>query len=714
MRHMLWQPWVTLATLATVLAGPQQLPLTTCRSSDSTTLAPSDQLLNFTHAYVQLDQSQTARGQLNQGAGDRDDGPVMLRLVAPASTGSGSEGFSEDTGYLSTVVVSTRTLNFQEFTNSSALCNSISGGCPYDAGDLLFGLQIPVDGSYAFTDLTTKVTILDTSSPSNQLACFHFTATPYYPDYAPYKVILWTPVALALAYLVVTWVARLWTAYTLSMLNREAELASSLTTKLSANGIRERWAPVMWDLAAGINLQTSQPLRRFATPAARDVLWSIQFFAMLGMIGVQWPDFFCTSSSSTRCLRCPSSALTHSKRLATDPVVGQTAWSSLAYNITLAQQPGQLHDNLLSASPTELSSNAQTSLSNPDSPIYLDESLPPVLLTIDGAQGLERFASVVGLNPKDLWPNAAAIFLILAGGVVLLSAAALAVAAIFARKGGTPPGVQPTKRISRHGTLDDIAGQLVHSKEDEDLPNRQAPSQPHHVDGINWVWHARMLCGNLLRLTLLFQLPIVIFSSFQIALLHPRTDTFPASPASVALAVLLLLFVTLFPFAALWRVHEHSIHDTAGELPPLLSYGPLYNAFGDRSYQFMLVRLAGVTISGVFVGALQGKPIVQVIIVLVIEVVETLTTVSCVLDSSSPTEPMLTVSFVGALATLWRERSHGPSHLPFFRHSCHHGRSAPHHDTHRQHRTRDNQLDSLCHHGAACFHFRGPIPHSFG
>lgn len=285
-------PAVCGSWLQALAAGPQRLPLESCLPPDARDLAPSEQLLNFTEAFVQLDQFQTAKGQLVHDAPSRDD-QIMLRFVAAGSVASEESGFSEDTGFLSTIVADTGFLNFEAWSNSSALCNSLAQGCPYQAGDVALGLHIPLDSSYAFSSITTKVTILDTSDPSRRLACFRLTATPYYPEYAPYKVILWAPVALTLAYLLVTWIARIWTAYTASMLNREAELAASLTSRLSANGIRERWAPVIWDAASGINLQSSQALRRFATPHARDILWSIQFFAMLAWIAVDWPDFFC-------------------------------------------------------------------------------------------------------------------------------------------------------------------------------------------------------------------------------------------------------------------------------------------------------------------------------------------------------------------------------------------------------------------------------------
>lgn len=279
--------WLLLAALQ-AHAGVQELALKDCRVTDPLSLGDSEDLLNFTTAYVQLDQSQSYAGEYVS-----DSDQIVLRVVAPGTVGARSEGFSEDTGFLSTIMASTEVLNHVSWSNSSALCDSLAGGCPYDPGDIALGLEIPLGSSYAFTELTTRVTVLDTSNPSLQLACFSVTATPYYPDYPPYKIILWAPVALVIAYLVLTWTARLWAAHTISMLNRDAELASSLTSKLSASGIRERLGPVVWDVASGTHLQSSLPLRRFVTPSPREVLWAVQFFALLGMISVDWPHFFC-------------------------------------------------------------------------------------------------------------------------------------------------------------------------------------------------------------------------------------------------------------------------------------------------------------------------------------------------------------------------------------------------------------------------------------
>lgn len=334
-----------------------------------------------------------------------------------------------------------------------------------------------------------------------------------------------------------------------------------------------------------------------------------------------------------------------------DPVVKETAWSTLAYNISLTQDSDFLRSNLADVD-LDLPGSLQDAFSNRSSPAYLNQDLPNVLLSVQGANGLERFAYTVGLEPRHLWPNAAAVFCLAALGIIVCSAVAALIALAFSKGSGSPRGVLATRRVSSHGALDDTAafpgrqedsGECAqpHGKEDEyssaDFTSATAlkashPSslepEPRLVGGVNWGNHARMLCGNLLRLIMLFQLPLIIFSTFHIHLLSQASENVePASTTTAGLAVVLLVVIICFPFYALWRVHVNSKRNTAGSMQALLAYGTLYNVFGDQSYQFMFVRLAGVTVVGIVIGAVQRSPLAQTITLLVFELVETLTTV---------------------------------------------------------------------------------------
>ena len=193
-------------------------------------------------------------------------------------------------------------VSFPRYTNSSALCDAIRtpntpvsniSGCPFGPGDIALGVSVPVNHAYGLTAITTRVRMLDSSVPASELACFAAYATPYYPGFWPYRVMLWAPIGIALGYAVVLAVARLWAAYTFSRADREAMLATSLTAKLSISDWREKYGPVVWSALAGSALQPSTALRRFATPGVMDVVWIVQWAAVVGMVAVRWPDFAC-------------------------------------------------------------------------------------------------------------------------------------------------------------------------------------------------------------------------------------------------------------------------------------------------------------------------------------------------------------------------------------------------------------------------------------
>ena len=207
---------------------------------------------------------------------------------------------------LATIIQDTAVLSFDAFGNSSALCpairNPAGAACPYGPGSFALGITVPLTHSYPLTTIRTRLRILDTSQPSQQLACYDIQSTPFYPSHWSYLVFLWVSAGVAILYALTTWVGRIWGAHTTSISNREAELASSLTAKLSPKGLRESLGPVFWDAAAGATLQASASLRRFATPGVTDVVWAAQWVAILGMVAVDWPQFACELSCSESCI----------------------------------------------------------------------------------------------------------------------------------------------------------------------------------------------------------------------------------------------------------------------------------------------------------------------------------------------------------------------------------------------------------------------------
>ena len=99
-----------------------------------------------------------------------DDGTGrLLRVVGLASVGSSSNGSSDATGFLATVVVDSQVTSFSTYSNSSALCNSIrnassptgptgvDAGCPYGPGQVAIGLDLSFAHSYPLTTVQTQM-----------------------------------------------------------------------------------------------------------------------------------------------------------------------------------------------------------------------------------------------------------------------------------------------------------------------------------------------------------------------------------------------------------------------------------------------------------------------------------------------------------------------------------------------------------------------------
>lgn len=314
-------------------------------------------------------------------------------------------------------------LNFQTYSNQSALCSSIrqpgftgggntlgngtnanastvtNSGCPYGPGDIALGVAIPLQHAYPLTTISTQLRVLDTSTPALTLGCVDIETTPFYPGAYFYKLMLWIPVAITLGYLVVTWSGRLWASRVSEQLDREAEFASSLTNKLSDSAWRDRAALVWWHVWSGQGLLHSGALLRFATPSARDLVWHTQFVASLGMIAVRWPGF-------------------------AYPILTKGAWSTLIYNVTLLSHQD---DNLtlidpLTPPPYDPPTRYAAQFADTASPLFLDAALPNVLLDFGTRrEGMERWAAIIGLRPEDLFPTCLIIFLAICAGVLALS-----------------------------------------------------------------------------------------------------------------------------------------------------------------------------------------------------------------------------------------------------------------------------------------------------
>lgn len=133
-------------------------------------------------------------------------------------------------------------------------------------------------------------------------------------------------------------------------------------------------------------------------------------------------------------------------------------------------------------------------------------------------------------------------------------------------------------------------------------------------------FHGSTLHGNLVRLLILFHFPITTYSCYQLTL-----DSSIASITSKALAALSFAFLSvLIPAWLLFRVATTSTSKLYDATRTLLALGPLYNEYQHESQLFAGMMFAANLCLGVVVGCGQQSGTAQAIIILVVEVVVTL------------------------------------------------------------------------------------------
>ncbi|GAA5902192.1 hypothetical protein JCM6882_006725 [Rhodosporidiobolus microsporus] len=628
-------------------------------------VAPLSRQLQITDLYAQLDQGQqsvgakaggisfdalpaplfTQEGDVLTGRGD------VLRVVLVGNVEDESEGYSNDTSYLSTLVVSSEVLTFEVAANSSWLCSSIrtnegttgtttngsavvtDSGCPYQ-GEVAVGLTIPLASSYPLTTITTSVVALDPSVPALHLACYDLDFTPYYPDYFAYPLIRYVVIGLLGFYLLLYVLARAYASYTTWLSDNEAELASSLTLKISSPAHadvsrREMYGAVWFGAWAGKQVVASGSLRRYVTAEVRELFQTVAWFSLVGTVAVKWPGF-------------------------AYPVFAQTAWTALIYNNTLSfTSPAEpvLPEN--GTAPSLFAAQA----SDTTSPLYLDTSLPNVLLDLDSStDGIERWARMVGVRPKDLWSICAFTFFAICAGVigahlVFFAFDSLLDAVLPNRRGGAikqvnvdgadgaerkpplegeedPSGYALGKKQSGRPS-DGSMGRYMGSGDflDSDYLDSAAGGgeygrpPPREEKFPSWKLHLALLQGNLVRVLLLFHLPLCLFSAYQFTLYSTSpTSTFALAVVSFALACLAA------PAYLLWKVHVKPVRELYGHLPTLLAFGPMFNTYSEECTLFPLVTFASNLVVGVIIGAVQGTGTAQAAVILIVEVAHTLIT----------------------------------------------------------------------------------------
>ncbi|GAA5872660.1 hypothetical protein JCM16303_004595 [Sporobolomyces ruberrimus] len=648
--HLVWLLGVLIRPVVSqiLLSSPRS-----CLGS-GTGVAPSNLQLNLSQVYSQYEQGQEAPNEYAYGVDLGNLPPIynqqgsrltgtgdVLRVVMTGNTVDTSEGYSNDTNLVSTLVLDSSILTFEVFHNSSALCTSIrtttgntgtitngsrvvtESGCPYGGGDIALGFSIPLTNSYPLTTVTTNLVALDPSNPALRLACYDLSFTPYYPHYFAYSLVRYVVIGIISMFLFLYVIARMYASYTSWLSDNEAHIASSLTLKITSASdlsMRQMWGAIWFNAWAGRQVVMSGSLRRYVTAEVRELFATIAWFSLVGTVAVNWPGF-------------------------AYPVFKQTAWSTLVWNNTLPfTSPAQ---PVYPRAATSLPPSFVSQMEDTNSPLYLDQNLPAVLLDLEGSEhGIEKWSRMIGVRHEDVWSICAFTFFAICAAVIAAHALFFALDSLLdavgpKRKGGRgqragsakPPPLRrgDTAYSAQKESInenydgrpsDASLGRYLDSGDyeeenfvDDSAEYEQRPGE----DFPSWRLHLALLQGNLTRVLVLFHLPLTIFSVYQFTL----RSTSPTS--TFALAVVTFAAVCLvWPLYLLWVIHREPSRDLYTSLPLLLSTGVLYNTYAEECCLFPIVTLASSFIVGIVIGAAQSFGTAQAAVILLVEVASTI------------------------------------------------------------------------------------------
>jgi hypothetical protein len=212
-----------------------------------------------------------------------------------------------------------------------------------------------------------------------------------------------------------------------------------------------------------------------------------------------------------------------------------------------------------------------------------------------------KFVSSVGVLPQHAFGICLSTFLIIVAVVIALSA----IITIVGWAGSSIFG--KTKKMPSE------------RKDAVEIEGRRTPWKRRF--SLN-SFHGSVTHGNLVRLLILFHLPITIYSCYHL--------TLSPSVASVRSKVLAGLSFTLFslllPAWLIFRIATTSTSKLYEATRTLLALGPLYNQYQPKSQLFCGLFFASNVVTGAVVGFGQKSGTVQAVIILIVEVLVTLST----------------------------------------------------------------------------------------
>ncbi|KAJ7584349.1 hypothetical protein C8J56DRAFT_1005041 [Mycena floridula] len=564
-----------------VLADPATLSFNDC--FDST--ANVSQKMSISSVYAQIQEDA--------------QNDMILRLSVLGNSPTNIVGFAPDSTRLFRCAHSiiSATLFLSTSVNSTALCSplfppsplpsidpTIGNYCPIVQGPFAMSASIPWTKSRALTTQTTRLRAVDPFS--QELLCFEVETTPLNPSsgspYGKAQIIFWCTVGLTIAYWLLVGLARISSAW-----NRgNTRPGSGIWSRAQSAGF------ILASAISGERLGTSPALLRFCTPSMRDIMFHTQWCAVLGMVAVQWPRFVY-------------------------PLLTRTAWAALVYNVTLIPDAANHHWNPLSTVPFTPPSNFADQLSDPSSALYLNPSTPNLLFTLpeNVSSGMASFAYTLGVRPQDLFGICLAVFFGVIAATIMISSAETGPKASN-RIGARSPAfasrdMLDATALTSPGGPDE--NKSLRSR--AETPCLAGPSRKNwwKMRSDNSSFHRSVLHGNLVRILVLFHLPVTVFSVYQMTL--GRTV---ASLSSIILAAFCFVFLGIvIPAFLVIRVHLTTTNKLYDETRTLLALGPV---------MFACLFFAMNLVFGITIGAGQKSGTAQAIIILVVEVGSALVT----------------------------------------------------------------------------------------
>ena len=279
------------------------------------------------------------------------------------------------------------------------------------------------------------------------------------------------------------------------------------------------------------------------------------------------------------------------------------------------------------------------------------------MLPSNATNGISSFAYTLGIRPQDLFPTCMILFLSIIAGTIFISFLVSFLDYLVCLVGDMINGGQgqhPTmnrlamsKSPIYEGTKESNDNHSARLMEEENkelhesspvtkfstrfaLPlagtsvgsergiNSHRPWWRIHSDSFHW----NVLHGNLVRILVLFHLPVTVFSCYQMS-----SPTSLIGTSSIVLAALsFIIFSILIPAHLVIRVTFTTTNKLYDETRTLLSLGPLYNHYRHGSQLFASLFFATNIAFGVTIGVGQKSGTAQAIIILVVEVVSALVT----------------------------------------------------------------------------------------